>query len=52
MYEDEWLSIFSDKAVPRLKKIFEDDLGELPPVLASLLQRLRESESGALALAA
>lgn len=52
MYDDEWMSNFSRKAGPRLKENFEQDLGELPPPLTQLLQRLRESEDAELALAA
>jgi hypothetical protein len=44
MYNDEWISGFSTKAAPRLREMFEQELGDLPPLLATLLQQLKETE--------
>jgi hypothetical protein len=42
--DDEWVAKFGGKVAPRLKEIFESEIGDLPEPLMKLLQLLQESE--------
>ncbi|MBS0233823.1 MAG: hypothetical protein JSR99_10085 [Proteobacteria bacterium] len=42
---DDWMFHFERRAAPGLKKIFGEDLGELPMRLRLLLEKLRVTEA-------
>lgn len=44
MYEDDWIAEFNNRATPRLREMFETELGSLPPLVSDLLVRLRQAE--------
>ena len=44
MYEDDWLTEFSNRSTPRLREIFERELDGIPQPMFDLLAQLRQAE--------